>query len=410
MLWTNLTCSPGCNLDTFGLASGDTKEIGTSGATTTVVTTTNEAESTGFDTSSTSDAPTTTTPGPACNNDSVCDPKENGVESCMDCLACGNGGVEGEEECDDGNQINTDDCVACSVARCGDGYRQSGIEACDDGDGVNSDEYTGEAHCNATCKVIFAYCGDGECQQEYESLTSCAQDGCVGVCGNEVVEPGEDCDTGGESVGCDGDCSLVTCSDGDVNELAGEECDDGNRDDSDGCSNSCITSHHVVFVTQTTWKGDLDGLEAADGKCNAAAGDAGLDGSYRAWLSTEGNVNAKARIGEGFTGVYELVDGTKVADGWAGLTSPPLDHEINVDEFGNSVMSGSVWTNTTTSGESAKVDLTGHCEGWDTTGNNLGLNMPYTGDLSAKDARWTKGDNAQSCNFERRLYCFQVGP
>lgn len=198
------------------------------------------------------------------------------------------------------------------------------------------------------------------------------------------------------------------CGDGDLD--PGEECDDGNRDDSDGCSNSCVASHHVVFVTQTKWKGDLDGLEAADGKCNAAAGDAGLDGSYRAWLSTEGNVNAKARIGEGFTGVYELVDGTKVADGWAGLTSPPLDHEINVDEFGNVVMSGSVWTNTTTSGESAKGDLTGHCEGWDTTGNNLGLNMPYTGDLSAKDARWTKGDNAQSCNFERRLYCFQVGP
>lgn len=387
------------------------KEIGTSGVTTTVVTTTNEAESTGFDTSSTSDAPTTTTPGPACNNDSVCDPKENGVDGCMDCLACGNGGVEGEEECDDGNQINTDDCVGCSVARCGDGYRQSGIEACDDGDGVNSDEYTGEAHCNATCKVIFAYCGDGECQQEYESLTSCAQDGCVGVCGNEVVEPGEDCDTGGESVGCDGDCSLVTCGDGDVNELAGEECDDGNDDQFDACDEDCRVARRTVFVTSGTWTGNLGGVAGADEKCGAAAADAQLDGPFRAWLSTEEDSTAKNRIGDDFEGVYELVDGTRVAVGWTGLTTKDLEHSIDKDEHGALVNGTSVWTNTTELGESATViPGMGHCGEWSTNSNLGDINKPIVGNSSMIGSEWTKSPVTQSCGTSRHLYCFQIGP
>ncbi len=60
-----------------------------------------------------------------------------------------------------------------------------------------------------------------------------------GVCGNNVVDPGEACDTGGQSLTCDADCTLVACGDGLVNSAAGEQCDDGNASNGDGCSSSC---------------------------------------------------------------------------------------------------------------------------------------------------------------------------
>ena len=49
---------------------------------------------------------------------------------------CGDGETRtGIEECDDGNAINTDACVACQTAECGDGYTETGVEECDDGNG-----------------------------------------------------------------------------------------------------------------------------------------------------------------------------------------------------------------------------------------------------------------------------------
>ena len=46
--------------------------------------------------------------------------------------ACGNGRMDGGEQCDDGNTIDTDACTAvCRNARCGDGAIQSGVETCD---------------------------------------------------------------------------------------------------------------------------------------------------------------------------------------------------------------------------------------------------------------------------------------
>jgi len=61
--------------------------------------------------------------------------------------ACGDGIVqEGEEECDDANDDNTDACLTvCLAASCGDGILHEGVEECDDG---NLDPDDG---CNAAC-------------------------------------------------------------------------------------------------------------------------------------------------------------------------------------------------------------------------------------------------------------------
>ncbi|MCY0988650.1 DUF4215 domain-containing protein [Nannocystis sp. ILAH1] len=122
-------------------------------------------------------------------------------------LVCGDGVVEGGEDCDDGNLDDTDACTsACTVATCGDGLVQVGVEGCDDGNGDNNDEC-------AQCQP--AACGDG------------------------FVGPGETCDDGNlvDGDGCAANCIVEFCGDGALQ--ANEECDDGNFEDTDACTNAC---------------------------------------------------------------------------------------------------------------------------------------------------------------------------
>ncbi len=60
------------------------------------------------------------------------------------------------------------------------------------------------------------------------------------VCGDGVVDPGEDCDDGNSEDGdaCLSTCVAASCGDGVV--YAGvENCDDGNAEDGDSCTNAC---------------------------------------------------------------------------------------------------------------------------------------------------------------------------
>ena len=59
---------------------------------------------------------------------------------------CGNGTVEGTEECDDANAISTDACLNdCQDAVCGDGFVRTDFEECDDGNVTPGDG------CSETC-------------------------------------------------------------------------------------------------------------------------------------------------------------------------------------------------------------------------------------------------------------------
>jgi hypothetical protein len=79
------------------------------------------------------------------------------TDSCTNaCLnpRCGDGFIQGSEQCDDGNTVNTDSCTNyCLNAICGDGYVQE-AEECDDGNLDNTDD------CTTLCKnAIYTFEG-----------------------------------------------------------------------------------------------------------------------------------------------------------------------------------------------------------------------------------------------------------
>src|SRR5262249_20348022 len=63
------------------------------------------------------------------------------------------------------------------------------------------------------------------------------------LCGNGSLDPGEQCDDGNlvDDDGCDSNCTLPACGNGVVD--ATEECDDANRSNGDQCENDCTSPH-----------------------------------------------------------------------------------------------------------------------------------------------------------------------
>jgi cysteine-rich repeat protein len=200
---------------------------------------------------------------------------------------CGDGTVDSDEECDDGTA--NDDHMAdacrtdCSRAYCGDGTRD-GSEACDLG-ALNGVSGSG---CSATCALagcgtdtldpgetcddgnldnddgclgtcIPNVCGDGFTNLDVDPATLVLQEACdptlfepigscrydcgqrFSLCGNEGVDPGEECDEGAgnsdaPNASCRTDCQFARCGDGVVDDAAAtpEECDRG-----PGCGADC---------------------------------------------------------------------------------------------------------------------------------------------------------------------------
>ncbi len=88
---------------------------------------------------------------------------------CTEIGSCGDGVVDPDEQCDDGNADSTDGCTAeCTVNICGDGYLYSGEEECDEGTANGGSCTAGyESTCSActtSCRQVIssgAFCGDG---------------------------------------------------------------------------------------------------------------------------------------------------------------------------------------------------------------------------------------------------------
>ena len=96
---------------------------------------------------------------------------------------CGDGirDADAGEQCDDGNDVNTDACASCKNATCGDGFVEAGVEECDDG---NTDDTDACAQCkNATCGDGFVEAGVEEC----DDGNDVPDDGCTNCKADHVT-------------------------------------------------------------------------------------------------------------------------------------------------------------------------------------------------------------------------------
>jgi large repetitive protein len=214
--------------------------------------------------------------------------------SCKRNVICGDGSIGPGEVCDYGNTLPSDGCSgtctiekgylcpfpnALCVPNCGDGIVLAPMEQCDPAAACTNMAQA----CSSTCKVNDSWvcagsppschqtvCGDGKMEgsEGCDNGNTNAGDGCSAtctvepgfqcapanvdagvasacgpICGDGVVQPGEQCDYGAaKNLGgygqCSADCHLGPyCGDGKVTD--GEECDNGKNDDDYGASNAC---------------------------------------------------------------------------------------------------------------------------------------------------------------------------
>lgn len=170
----------------------------------------------------------------------------------------------------------------------------------------------------------------------------------------------------------------------------------------------------IVFLTSESYYGDFGGLAAADANCQRLAKEAGLPGTYNAWLS-DSQTNAADRLTHSIV-PYALVNGTTVADNWQDLTDGGgLKKAISVSEGGYDWYGvcahcfwlpggcGSVWTATSPSGISER----GTCSNWSIRNDTGGTGI-YC--LESNDS-WTQFPPgvmvSVDCWHSRSLYCFQ---
>lgn len=217
--------------------------------------------------------------------------------------SCGNGQADNDaEQCDDGNTEGGDGCSktcqfenpnewdcprtgnCTSLAVCGNSVRSS-LEACDDGNASDGDGCSADCtqiedgwQCRMPGKPCVPRCGDGQLVggEQCDDGNTDNDDGCSSTC---IREPGFDCSSGhciaivcgdgdktgaeacdlgdqnglfnGDGSGCSKTCTpeptcrvdgktqacSTACGDGNID--SGEECDDGNHNDNDGCSSKC---------------------------------------------------------------------------------------------------------------------------------------------------------------------------
>jgi hypothetical protein len=152
--------------------------------------------------------------------------------------------------------------------------------------------------------------------------------------------------------------------------------------------------HKVVFASSSKQNGDLGGLAGADQICADLAEAAGLDGQFKAWISSP-DESAEERLAHADV-PYARTDGIRVADDWADLVDGELAQPIDRDEQQVPV-SGDVWTGTRATGGPADVTCGGFA-----TRDESGV-CGATGGIGAD---WT--DNLQPpCDAALRLYCLE---
>jgi len=201
------------------------------------------------------------------------------------------------------------------------------------------------------------------------------------------TDPSTDSGTGGNA-GIGGDAGTG----GDAG-AGGEAGTGGNA----GTGGDAGKSEWRIFRTETVQNANLGGIAGADAICAAQATEAGLDGVFKAWLSTIGSPVAD-RVTQS-VGPYVLVDGTRVANDWDDLVDGSILAPINLDASGVE-RAGEVWTGTLASGASYPDD---DCAGFNSGGTT---GVALCGATNSTTATWTY-NITPACSTQLGLYCIE---
>ncbi len=181
----------------------------------------------------------------------------------------------------------------------------------------------------------------------------------------------------------------------------GEECDDGNDNDNDGCK-QCWRDR-IVFATSEEYQGHkIGGLMEADQRCRMKAAQVGLPKvlTYKAWLSDSTSSAAERMLHA--KGRYVLVNGLVVAADWDALIAGTLENPINVTEKSETSIGNAVWTGTLANGEPAFGSS--FCGDWDD--EDAGFDEGGVGLRKRTDSAWSFYE-LNDCGSIGALYCFE---
>lgn len=160
----------------------------------------------------------------------------------------------------------------------------------------------------------------------------------------------------------------------------------------------------TVFVTRETFSGDVGGLDGGDDKCQRVAVDAGLEGTFRAWLGDSRNGTLERFVLD--AGPLRLTNGTLVAASTLDLAARGPQSAIVVDQRGEMVTLGGgcgdgglvAWTGTLPDGGSAgSLDCARWRSGAAPGTGNAGL-------VGGPAGTWTMAC-VRGCQTAAALYC-----
>lgn len=174
---------------------------------------------------------------------------------------------------------------------------------------------------------------------------------------------------------------------------AGEECDDGNGEDWDECSTSCVRWTRKVFLSSVVVPGRLRGIAMADALCQGLAEQAELPGEFGALVADSPATSAFSRLLIS-DWVYLRVDGSIAFDGHP-ITYVPTN-PIHMDEWGM-VHEGELyaWTNAT--------GYYQDCNDWYSNNQN---DLGRVGQVQSTTSTWLDAGTS-SCQAEHHVYCFE---
>ncbi|HEX7838738.1 MAG TPA: hypothetical protein VF469_14780 [Kofleriaceae bacterium] len=170
---------------------------------------------------------------------------------------------------------------------------------------------------------------------------------------------------------------------------------------------------HLIFVTSSVHSCALGGITGADAICQARATAAGLPGTYMSWLADDSGSPATRMTHH--LGVYQLVTGAAIAQGWNDLTDGNLANKIDRTEGGVQLggvlcdanqptchficEGGEVWSNVDGAGN-RRVGIA-DCAGWTTAGNGT------AGNDGKVNVQWTAGTCTSISSGSLPIFCVQ---